>query len=607
MSYGDLGGIKMNYNSEVMYDEVRRKTGLREYYAARFQGMECFFCEKESTNELFTLIFQAETHLKDLVVSKEPLDWRQFRYDVRETAKMYAPNDRAICFIYLLDEHSEGVPIQMIEGDHSNGRKYVFFIEEAITFLNGVNRIDTSEADASDPVKAWTTILSKEHLTACMTEPYYKKNIISYLDGKDFDAVGLNEKEEREFNNYLIPEIKWVDSLNTTEFREFCFNDQNFEFGQINLLYGANGSGKTSVLEGIEYALTAEIRRMKDFKVKMAPNQYPRVRLTTKSGRHVSFYPEFASKNSKDIEKVWYGVPSGRARSTLNANFSRFNEFDAEAAYKFVHETDSSEASFSTTFGNLMFGEEIVDYEKKWQRYKKAFDELSTEIRDELASARWNVEYYTEELQRKDAESHSQEVEKALKNLKFLKGDIIPKERTERYEKLVEQLTIIQKYVDDLATFWGTHDGNFGDARKYIDDYNHREETILLRKNENQEKLQSLLMQFEHSKDLLYRTELQGRSNDKMIRKYESEKEEWAKVKKILEDTVSIELLNQLQITVQETEEKISEIQKIERFPKVMKYLSGDVSDGISKEKFDRLCDTVERLQQKKTMFGKVV
>ena len=595
----------MNYNSTIVYQEVKEKTGLQEYHAASIQGMECFFCEKESTKELFVLIFQGDTRLKDLVVSKEPLDWKQFRYDVSETAQMYAPNDNAVCFIYMMDEHSEGIPIQMIEGDRSKGRKYVFFMEEAVTFLNGVSRIDTSEAEASDPVKVWASILGQEHLTACMTEPYYKKNVVSYLDGNDFDADELYGDTEKETDNCIIPQIKWVDSLDTTGFREFCFDDERLDFGQINLLYGANGSGKTSVLEGIEYAMTAEIRRMKDFKVKLSADRYPRVRLTTKAGNHVSFYPEFAAKKSKDIEKVWYGVPSGRARSTLNANFSRFNEFDAEAAYKFVHETDSSEASFSSMFGNLMFGEEIVDYEKKWQRYKKAFDELSTEIRDELASARWNVQYYTEELQRRDSENHSQEIENLLRKLKFLKTNSIPKGRTERYGKLVEQLEIARKYADELIKLWGVRGGNFDSIRKYIDDINHQESIALLRRDESQKKVQNLLAQIDEAKEVLYQSESESRTQEKLIRLYTAKKDEWRAIKKILEDAVSIALYNQLQVTLQETEIQVSEIQKIERFPKAVKYLADGAPMGMSKDEIEQLSKTVRDLQQKKLSLEK--
>ena len=58
-------------------------------------------------------------------------------------------------------------------------------------------------------------------------------------------------------------------------------------FGQINLFYGANGSGKTSVLEAIEYALTAEVRRVKDFKVKLPTDSYPKLNVyDTEAGIH---------------------------------------------------------------------------------------------------------------------------------------------------------------------------------------------------------------------------------------------------------------------------------------------------------------------------------
>ena len=596
----------MNLNSVAMYEEIRDKTELYKHHVACFQGMDCFFCDKRSTNEFFVLIFQAETRLKDLVASKEPLNWKQFRHSVSETAQIYANDGKPICFIYMLDKYSEGIPIQMIEGDRSKGRKYVFFMEEAITFLNGVNQIDTSEAALSDPVKVWEAILSKEHLTACMTEPYYKKNVVSYLDGNDFDSVGLGENSEKESKDCVIPEVKWIDSLDTRGFREFCFDGKNLEFGQINLLYGANGSGKTSVIEGIEYALTAGIRRMKDFKVKLPNGQYPKAKLITRTGNQALFYPEFSAKKSKEIEKTWYGVPFGRARSTLNANFSKFNEFDAEAAYKFIHETDSSEASFSTTFGNLMFGEEIVDYEKKWQRYKKAFDELSMEIRDELASARWAVQFYTEELQRINTENHSEEVERLLKNLKFLKSNMIPKGRAERYKKLVEQLNVAKKYVDDITKLWGIRGGNFESIRKYIDEYNCQEERLQLRKQENQKRLQNILEKLEQSKGILYQDEAQIRLQEKMICQYEAKKDEWIAVKRILEDTVSIELLQQVQLTLQKTEKKLDEIQKLERFPKIIKYLSSDVSVSISKDEIEQLVNKVEALRQKKLSLEQV-
>ena len=72
-------------------------------------------------------------------------------------------------------------------------------------------------------------------------------------------------------------------------------------FGQINLFYGANGSGKTSVLEAIEYALTAEVRRVKDFKVKLPTDSFPKLHIyDTEAGVH-TFTPGFSKKIIKKL------------------------------------------------------------------------------------------------------------------------------------------------------------------------------------------------------------------------------------------------------------------------------------------------------------------
>lgn len=111
--------------------------------------------------------------------------------------------------------------------------------------------------------------MREEHLTACLTEPYSAKKVASYLGGQRFDADYVHDDDYSTMKHSKVPQIKWVKSLETTGFRDFCFDQKMMTFGQINLFYGANGSGKTSVLEAIEYALTAEVRRVKDFKVKL--------------------------------------------------------------------------------------------------------------------------------------------------------------------------------------------------------------------------------------------------------------------------------------------------------------------------------------------------
>lgn len=69
------------------------------------------------------------------------------------------------------------------------------------------------------------------------------------MSGQRFDADYVQDDDYSIMNHSEVTQIKWVKSLDTTGFRDFCFDKKNMTFGQINLFYGANGSGKTSVLE----------------------------------------------------------------------------------------------------------------------------------------------------------------------------------------------------------------------------------------------------------------------------------------------------------------------------------------------------------------------
>lgn len=337
------------------FERIVRETGIHELQNIDIHGFECHFCEAKYSDEKYIIVYQKNTHIRDIIDNEEK--WSSFQRDLyREDIRQ--SNTKAMVYIvYILDDNSDNIPIQIIESNMTYGRKYVFSEDETITFINGIVKTSRDDINETSPVQEWDRILREEHLTACLTEAYTAKKVESYLNGERFDADYVQDDDYSTMRHSNVPQIKWVKSLETTGFRDFCFDKKTMTFGQINLFYGANGSGKTSVLEAIEYALTAEVRRVKDFKVKLPTDSYPKLNVyDTEAGIH-TFTPGFSKKNNKEIERVWYGVPIGRTKSSLNENFNRFNAFDSEAAYKFIHESDNSEDSFASMFGNLMFGE----------------------------------------------------------------------------------------------------------------------------------------------------------------------------------------------------------------------------------------------------------
>lgn len=118
---------------------------------------------------------------------------------------------------------------------------------------------------------------------------------------------------------------------------------------------------------------------------------------------------------------------------------------------KGIHESDNSEDSFASMFGNLMFGETVVDHEKKWQRFKRAFNERYTELRSELSEARNMAQFYEDSLANKTDNSKSEEIEKGIITLKMRGRACLPRGAFDRYSKILEEMKSIRKYVDVLS------------------------------------------------------------------------------------------------------------------------------------------------------------
>lgn len=85
-----------------------------------------------------------------------------------------------------------------------------------------------------------------------------------------------------------------------------------------------------------------------------------------------------------------------------------------------------------------MFGETVVDHEKKWQRFKRAFNDRYTELRSELSEARNMADIYERSLAQKTDSSKSEEIEAGIIALKLIGRARLPKGSSDRYPKILE-------------------------------------------------------------------------------------------------------------------------------------------------------------------------
>lgn len=573
--------ISTIYEEDILegFSHIVLKTGIREQQCVDIHGFECHFCEAKSGDEKYIIVYQKDNHICQIIDDEK--EWHSFqralyREDIRQD------NSKAMVYIiYILDNDSDNIPIQVIESNKTYGRKYVFSEDETITFINGIVKTSNDEIGTVSPVQEWDRILREEHLTGCLTEAYSAKKVENYLMGQRFDADYVQDDDYSSMKHSEIPQIKWIKSLETTGFRDFCFDKKTMTFGQINLFYGANGSGKTSVLEAIEYALTSEVRRVKDFKVKLPTDNYPRLHVYDTEAGICTFTPGFSKKNNKEIERVWYGVPIGRTKSNLNENFNRFNAFDSEAAYKFIHESDNSEASFASMFGNLMFGETVVDHEKKWQRFKRAFNERYTELRSELSDARSMAEIYERNLANITESSKSEEIEKGIVLLKMIGCSRLPKSPSDRYRKILDGMSLMRKYVDVLSSH-NLEKKSFGSITAEVSEAKKKNLLYIRQKKEKSEEIIKLAEENASNKKRIFEEREKQIGIQQCLENIKSSICNWEIFQNILSHGETIKLVNDLLEEMTQIERELYYISKIEQKPAVINFLKLGDYQGLS-------------------------
>ncbi len=596
-----MNRIRREHNAVIIVDNgfehIVQKTGIREMKCTEIYGFECHFCEARFSEEEYIIVYQKSMRINKIIDDEDK--WREFQRELYKEDIRNNNSKSLVYIVYILDDNSENIPIQKIESNKTYGRKYVFTEEETITFINGIVKTSNDEISEVSPIQEWDKILKEAHLTACMTEAYAAKKVENYLKGNRFDADYVYDDDYASMRYSKVPKVKWIKSLDTTGFRDFCFDDKEITFGQINLFYGANGSGKTSVLEAIEYALTSEVRRVKDFKIKLPMDDYPKLSVyDTQAGVH-TFTPSFSKRNCKEIERVWYGVPIGRNKSNLNENFNKFNAFDSEAAYKFIHESDNSEDSFSTMFGNLMFGESVVNHEKKWQRFKKAFNDRYTELRNELNEARNTAAYYEFYLESQNRDLKSEEIEKAIEEIKLKIRSRLPKEPSNRYTKILKEIKIVRKYVEEISSYH-FDERSFSEIADEVSYVKKENLNYTKQKREKSEEITKLAKENSVLQKNIFTEEEKKKNIDQALDRVNKDIENWTTVKQVLKNKKTINLVKSLMEELARIDKELYYIAKIEQRTSIVKFLKLDKYEGISDEQKIKYKTEYIKMSQKK-------
>ena len=143
---------------------------------------------------------------------------------------------------------------------------------------------------------------------------------------------------------------------------------RSFEFGSVNLIFGANASGKTSLLEAIELFYCGRNKRN--------PNDTPPYEL-------IAVLSDGRTENATDSRKPkvfrkrnldWYGQPEVKTNE-LYLSFAQFNFLDTDAAVSLAESTSRIKEDLS----KLLVG---ADASKTWSNIERVDEALVATLRD---------------------------------------------------------------------------------------------------------------------------------------------------------------------------------------------------------------------------------
>lgn len=244
-----------------------------------------------------------------------------------------------------------------------------------------VGRIPEDEGDReiTSPSENWLEQLDQAGLAFCLDE-YSQKALDAYVEETAEVRKAAAEPADTPVGRQRLTMLQSIAIQKS--FREHYYpKDWIIPLQTVNLLYGPNGTGKTSVLSAIELAMTGEIRSFTD--LEDASAEAGVVLSATVDGRTVELRPPREAAEKKEREQQFYkSRNTNRTASQLQNLFHRFNYLSVEETFLFA----SEQPDISEIFSQILYGPETSGMWRNLGRYKDKCGSLITKYEQDLAA-----------------------------------------------------------------------------------------------------------------------------------------------------------------------------------------------------------------------------
>lgn len=251
---------------------------------------------------------------------------------------------------------------EIIERDRSYARKFVIPEEEIDLVLAPPVVIPATEKPHTGILAVWTEFLIDAGLDkAILSDDDLPTRLRLIEEFSEETAVRQKAPrlDARAKNEPFVRELK------LENYRRYPLR-HNYSFGKVNLIYGSNGSGKTSLLEAIELLYCGRTKRNPETR------QSYKVEVAYSDGRTEIGTDKRELQIFRDRNLLWYGQPEVRTNN-LYQSFAQFNFLDTDAA---VDLADSS-ARIEDDLSKLLVGSEAS---KVWRNIERVTEDVAKKL-----------------------------------------------------------------------------------------------------------------------------------------------------------------------------------------------------------------------------------
>ena len=286
-----------------------------------------------------------------------------------------------------------------IEADEEYARKRVVSEDELESVLGAAQYFKAdSNVQEFDIVAEWGRKLAAATLDAVLDRPT-RTTLLEQIGAGDARRVATSRKPLTLHQADAPLHGTWLAKLRIEKFRPVHDGKAPFEFGQVTLITGPNGTGKTSLLEAIEYFYCGQNRRHGNSSSKV---------FGTLCGSKLEMAATTDSSRLRARCLKWYNREERTSNGVLDG-FGRFNFLDTDAAYRVTSELNAE--ALPEDLSRLVVGPEASQL---WAYIGK----LTPEV--ELARDRSLVKLEEAKVQLDDAKKKLKELQERPSDAKAL-------------------------------------------------------------------------------------------------------------------------------------------------------------------------------------------